>query len=70
VALAAMKHPRAVEWVVAELGAWNRERRCLAVDAARRARVAESRPRLMTMRGDDSQADPDAVEAALAALDG
>ena len=69
VALAALEHPRGVRWVLEELGAWTRERRCLAVAAAQRAKLGAARPLLEAMRGDPARADPDAVEEALAALD-
>jgi hypothetical protein len=69
VALAAMKNERAVRWVLAELNAWTRERRSLAVAAAMRARVEAARPKLTEMRGRPERADPEAVEQALAALD-
>ncbi len=70
VALARLGHARAIAWVLSELDAWNRERRCLAVAAARMAKVSQARPLLEAMRGDARRADPDEVEDALAALDG
>ena len=69
VALAAMGHARAIDWVVRELNAWTRERRCLGVAAASRARVMEARPLLLTMRGNAARADPDAIEEAIERLE-
>jgi HEAT repeat protein len=70
VALAALKHPRGIRWVLDELRSWNRERRTLAVAAAGRAGVAEARAELVAMQGDATRATPEAVEQALRALDG
>ena len=70
VALAALKHPKGVKWVLDELNAWTRERRMLAVAAASRARLSEARATLEAMAGDEERADPDAVQEALARLSG
>ena len=42
--------------------------RCLAVAAAKMANVVEAKAALQAMRGDESRADPDEIEAALKAL--
>ncbi|AGP41207.1 HEAT repeat domain-containing protein [Sorangium cellulosum] len=68
VALARMRHERAIREILSELGAWDRHRRTLAVAAAGRARLAAARPAIEAMRGDDRKADQGAVEEALAAI--
>ena len=70
VALAAMGEPRAVRWVLDELGAWTRERRTLAVAAAGQARLDAARELIEAMVGEDDRADAHAVEVALARLRG
>ena len=69
VALARMGHAKATKWICSELEAWTRERRGLAVEAAKRGRVKAAIPILKAMRGDAARADPDAVEEALAQLE-
>lgn len=68
VALARMGHERATRAIVHELGAWDRDRRTLAVAAVGRARILSARSLLESMRGDDSRADASAIDEALAAL--
>jgi hypothetical protein len=70
VALARMGHERACREIVGELGSWLRDKRTLAVAAAGRARLAAARDVIASMRGDDSRADPTAVDEALLALEG
>lgn len=69
-ALAQMGHERARREIIRELGSWQRDKRTLAVAAAGRARIAEARALILSMQGDDSRADPNAVREALAAIDG
>lgn len=68
VALARMGDERAIREILKELGSWDRHRRTLAVAAAGRARLAEARKPISAMVGDARQADPHAVEEALAAI--
>ncbi len=68
VALATMGHERASNWILQELGAWNRERRSLAVAAAARAGLLRAADAISAMRGDSARADQDAVEEALLVL--
>ena len=70
VALAALGHGRAMDWILTELRAWTRERRTLAVAAAGRAQLDKARPLLEAMVGDETRADPNAVREALARLSG
>ncbi len=70
VALAAMRHPRAVRWVLDELTSWTRERRTLAVAAAGRARLRETLATLEAMVGDEDRADQHALDEAIARLRG
>lgn len=65
VALARMGHERATREIVKELGAWDRDKRTLAVAAAGRARIVEARPLIEAMRGDAARADAGAVDEAL-----
>lgn len=69
VALAAMDHPRAVEWVRRELGSSSRERRTLAAAAAGRAGVTAARPELSALLRQSTGVDQEVVTDALAALD-
>ncbi|MCA9621780.1 MAG: HEAT repeat domain-containing protein, partial [Myxococcales bacterium] len=69
VALAQLGNARAERWILSELTAFTRERRCLAVEAVARARLPAARPLLEAMRGDPARAEPEAVQKALAALD-
>jgi HEAT repeat protein len=68
-ALAKMGDRRAIGSILRDLTAWTRDTRTLAVAAAGSARIAEARPLLRAMRGDERRADPDAVTEALAALE-
>lgn len=70
VALARMGHARAARDIVAELGAWSRDKRTLAVAAVGRARLTDARPIVAAMRGDPNRAEPETVEETLALLDG
>jgi HEAT repeat protein len=65
VALARLGDARAKESILRGLAAWTRDARTLAVAAAGRARLAEARPLLLEMRGDELRADPHAVREAL-----
>lgn len=69
VALAAMDHPRAVEWVRRELRSASRERRTLAAAAAGRAGVRAARPELRALRSRSEGTDREVVTAALRELD-
>jgi HEAT repeat protein len=69
-ALAKIGDRRAIGSILRDLTAWTRDTRTLAVAAAGSARIAEARPLLRAMRGDERRADPDAVTEALAALEG
>jgi HEAT repeat protein len=68
VALARMGHERACREIAADLDAWDRDRRTLAVAAAGRARLTAVRDQIAAMRGDAARADPHAVDEALAVL--
>lgn len=68
VALARMGDERAAADILRDLDAWDRDKRTLAVAAAGRARLTAAKGLLIAMRGDESRADPDAVDEALAAL--
>jgi HEAT repeat protein len=68
VALAQLADPRATAWIEGELGAWNRQRRTLAVAAAGRAKLLTVRPIIEAMRGRPARADQHAVEQALAQM--
>ena len=70
VALACMGHERACREIVRDLGAWDRDKRTLAVAAAGRARLEAARGAIIAMRGDERSADPHAVEEALARIVG
>lgn len=69
VALAAMEHPRAVEWIQRELGASSRERRILAAAAAGRAGVTAARKQLLALRRRAQGVDREVVDDALEAID-
>jgi HEAT repeat protein len=69
VALARMGHERAGREIVRDLTSWDKSRRTLAVAAAGRARLTAAREIIARMRGDDSLADPYAVDEALEALE-
>lgn len=68
VALAKMGHERAKRGILQDLRSWFRTTRNAAVEAAAQAGLIEATDRLEAMRGNDSLADPEAVEAALATL--
>ncbi|HVJ18680.1 MAG TPA: HEAT repeat domain-containing protein [Polyangiaceae bacterium] len=68
VALARLGHQRATRAILRGLRAWSRDARTLSVVAAGRAHLAEARPLLTAMRGNESSADQHAVEQALAEL--
>ena len=65
VALARLGDPWACQSIERDLRSWNRDTRTLAVAAAGQARLTRSRSTLLSMRGDDTRADPDAVREAL-----
>lgn len=68
VSLAQLGNERARSTILRDLGSWSRDRRTTAVVAAGRAKLAEARPLLERMKGDDSQADANAVQEALEQL--
>jgi HEAT repeat protein len=68
VSLARMGHARAKARILRDLGSWSRDRRTHAVAAAARARLAEARPIVLSMQGDETRADADTVAAALVEL--
>jgi HEAT repeat protein len=68
VSLARLGNARARSKIVRDLGSWWRDRRTLAVAAAGRARLAEARPLIEAMSGNERLADADAVALALRQL--
>ncbi len=68
VSLAALGHERARKAILRDLDAWSRERRTQGVVAAGRARMSEARPVIERMMGDETKADPAAVQDALELL--
>lgn len=68
VSLAALGHERARNTILRDLASWSRDRRTLAVVAAGRAKVDDARPLIERMKGDETLADPGAVEDALELL--
>jgi hypothetical protein len=68
VALIRLGHPRAVDWVLGDLGARSRERRTLAIAAAGRARLEAARGALEQLKGRPALGHAEAVDEALAAL--
>jgi len=70
VALARLGHVRAEQAILKGLAAWTRDARTLAVVGAGRARLAAARASILAFRGDPGRAEPEAVEEALALLDG
>lgn len=68
-ALALLGDTRAERAILADLRAWNRETRTLAVVAAGRAGLTSARDTLQTFQKDPDRADPEAVTEALALLD-
>jgi HEAT repeat protein len=65
VSLARMGHVRARARIMRDLRSWSRDRRTLAVAAAGRAQLAEARPLVEAMRGDEARADASTVALAL-----
>jgi hypothetical protein len=68
VSLARMGHLRARNEILRDLTAWSRSRRTTAVAAAGKARLGDALEIIEKMRGDESQADPAAVDEALGQL--
>lgn len=69
VALARLGDERARDQILRELSSWSRSTRTRAVAAAGQARLEAARARLLEMRRDERQADPESVAEALRALD-
>jgi HEAT repeat protein len=69
VALARLGDERARAHILRGLSSWSRSTRTRAVAAAGQARLEAARPRLLEMRGDERQADPESVGEALRVLD-
>jgi hypothetical protein len=69
VALARLGDARAQVQILRGLSSWSRAARTRAVAAAGQARLQAARPRLLEMRGDERQADPESVNEALRVLD-
>lgn len=69
VALARLGDERARNQILRELSSWSRSTRTRAVAAAGQARLEAARARLLEMRRDERQADPESVVEALRALD-
>jgi HEAT repeat protein len=69
VSLGRLGHARARSRIVRDLSSRSRDRRTLAVVAAGRARLVEARALIEEMKGDERQADADAVALALEQLD-
>lgn len=69
VALARLGDQRACDQILRELSSWSRSTRTRAVAAAGQARLEVARARLLEMRADERQADPESVVEALHALD-
>jgi HEAT repeat protein len=65
VSLARMGHMRARSRIMRDLRSWSRDRRTLAVAAAGRAQLAEARPIVEAMQGDEGRADAGTVALAL-----
>ncbi|HMJ52784.1 MAG TPA: HEAT repeat domain-containing protein [Polyangiaceae bacterium] len=65
VSLARMGHQRARSRILRDLRSWSRDRRTLAVAAAGRAELAEARPLVEAMQGDEARADASTVALAL-----
>jgi len=68
VSLGRLGHARARSRIIRELSSFWHDRRTLAVVAAGRARLVEARALIEAMRGDERQADTDAVALALEQL--
>jgi HEAT repeat protein len=69
VALARLGDARACGHILRGLSSWSRDTRTRAVAAAGQARLEAAQQRLLEMRGDERQADPESVSEALRALD-
>ncbi|MEY4551043.1 MAG: hypothetical protein RL685_7238, partial [Pseudomonadota bacterium] len=69
VALARLGDERASRQILQELSSWSRATRTRAVAAAGQARLEAARARLLEMRANERQADPESVSEALRALD-
>ncbi len=69
VALSRLGEARAAQKILSGLRAWSRDRRTFAVVAAGHARLSAARQTLLAWRGDARQAEPEAVEQALARLE-
>jgi HEAT repeat protein len=65
VSLARMGHLRARARIMRDLRSWSRDRRTLAVAAAGRAQLAEARPLVEAMQGNEARADAGTVTLAL-----
>lgn len=65
VSLARMGHLRARGRIMRDLRSWSRDRRTLAVAAAGRAQLAEARPIVEAMKGNEARADAGTVALAL-----
>ena len=68
VSLARMGHSRARDEILRDLRSWSRDRRTMAVAAAGKARLSDALEIIEKMRGDESLADPGAVDEALGQL--
>jgi hypothetical protein len=64
-----MGDERAMRAIARDLSSWSRDTRTLAVVAAGRARLVETRARISAMRGNSKLAEPEAVEEALTKID-
>lgn len=69
VALARMRHERAVAGILSDLKGWTWETRTLAAAAAGAARLVPARARLLAMLGDEQSANQDTVRDALRQID-
>jgi HEAT repeat protein len=69
VALARLGDERASHQILQELSSWSRATRTRAVAAAGQARLEAARARLLEMRANERQADPESVSEALRSLD-
>jgi len=65
VSLAKMGHARARARILRDLRSWSRDRRTLAVAAAGRAKLADARPIVEAMKGNEARADAGTVALAL-----
>jgi hypothetical protein len=67
--LARLGDERARRQILRELSSWSRSTRSRAVAAAGQAGLEAARNRLLEMRTDERQADPESVDEALRSLD-